>query len=79
MQSSSKNPSEIARLRADFAAANVELLSAHCATDRIRLRYSLHDIAHFGEQDELRKAITSASALCRFFSQLEAQIQGQED
>jgi hypothetical protein len=73
MQSEGK-PVDVARLKADLAAASVELLSAHCATDRVRLQYSLEDIAAFGERTILVKAFTSAEALCRFFSQLEAQM-----
>lgn len=78
MQSGGKKI-DVARLKADLAAARVELLSAHCATDRIRLRYSLQDILHFGEQSELKKAIHSAGALCRFYSQIEAHISHKED
>jgi hypothetical protein len=40
---------DVARLQADVAAAGVELLSAHCATDRIRLQYSPQEIVTFGE------------------------------
>ncbi|HZQ93722.1 MAG TPA: hypothetical protein VFA67_01855 [Candidatus Sulfotelmatobacter sp.] len=79
MQSGSKNSLDITRLKNDVAAASIELLSAHCATDRIRLRYSLPDIAQFGERSDLRKAIASAGALCRFFSQLEAHVQRREE
>ena len=67
MQSGSKNPVDVARLKADIAA------------DRIRLRYSPQDIVHSGERSDLKKAFASAGALCRFFSQLEAQFhQGEE-
>ena len=79
MQSGSKNPVNIARLKADLTAARIELLSAHCAADRIRLHYSMEDIVHFGERSELKKAIASAGALCRFYSQLEAHFQRQQD
>jgi hypothetical protein len=79
MQSGSKNPADIARLKADLTAARIELLSAHCATDRIRLRYSIHDLVHFGERNDLKKAISSASSVCRFFAQLEAHIQHREE
>jgi hypothetical protein len=79
MQSGSKHPVDIARLKADISAARIELLSAHCATDRIRLRYSLQDIVHFGERSDLKKAIASAGAMCRFFSQLEAHFQKPEE
>lgn len=79
MQSGGRSHIDIARLKADLAAARIELLSAHCAADRIRLHYSLEDIVHFGERSELRKAIASAGALCRFYSQLEARFQQQKD
>jgi len=79
MQSGSESQRDIARLRADLAAARVELLSAHCATDRIRLRYSVQDIVHFGERSDLKKAITSVAALSHFFSEIEAHIRRKED
>ncbi|MFZ0863329.1 MAG: hypothetical protein ABR881_11150 [Candidatus Sulfotelmatobacter sp.] len=67
---------DVARLKADLAAASVELLSAHCATDRIRLQYSPQDIAAFGERHSLQRAIASAEAVCRFFSEIEAHFKG---
>lgn len=70
---------DVARLKADLAAANVELLSAHCAADRIRLKYSPQDIVAFGERHSLQRAIAYAEALYRFFSQIEAHIHRQED
>jgi hypothetical protein len=70
---------DVVRLKADVAAASVELLSAHCATDRIRLQYSPQDIAAFGERHSLRRAIASAEAVCRFFAQIEAHIKRQPD
>lgn len=70
---------DVARLKAEVAAAGVELLSAHCATDRIRLQYSPQDIADFGERNSLRRAIASAEAVCRFFAQIEAHIKRQPD
>ena len=66
------------RLAADLAAAAVELLSAQCAADRIRLQYSPQDIIKFGEAQTLTRAIASAEAVHRFFSQIAAQIK-QED
>jgi hypothetical protein len=74
MQSGSKKEIDIARLQADIAAAGVEVLSAHCATDRIRLQYSPQEIVTFGEASTLKKAIASSEALYRFFSQIEAQM-----
>ena len=78
MPAGSKKEVDIARLRADLSAAAVELLSAHCAADRVRLQYSPQDIAAFGERRALQRAITSAEALHRFFSQVGAQITAQE-
>jgi hypothetical protein len=78
MPAGSKKEIDIARLKADLSAAAVELLSAHCATDRVRLQYSPQDIAAFGERRALQRAITSAEALHRFFSQVGAQIAAQE-
>lgn len=62
------------RLAADLAAAAVELLSAQCASDRIRLQYSPQDIVKFAEERTLQRAITSAEAVHRFFSLIAAQI-----
>jgi hypothetical protein len=74
-----KKQIDIARLKADLAAASIELLSAHCATDRVRLQYSPQDIVTFGERACLKKAITSTAALCRFFSQIEAYLNYEEE
>ena len=74
MQSGSKKDIDIKRLKAEIAAAGVEVLSAHCAADRIRLQYSPQDIVTFGEPGTLKKAIASSEALYRFFAQIEAQM-----
>ena len=60
---SGKKQIDVARLKADLAAASVELLSAHCATDRIRLQYSPRDIVTFAERNSLNNTITSAAAV----------------
>lgn len=64
----------IARLISDLRAAKVELLSAQCATDRLRLQYSVADIVCFGERQALKGAVASADALCRFFASIEDQM-----
>jgi hypothetical protein len=69
---------DTARLRADLAAAKVELLSAQCAADRIRLQYPVEDIAAFGDPQTLKRLIGSATALYRFFSQIETLIKTKE-
>jgi hypothetical protein len=70
---------DVARLKADLTAASVELLSAHCAADRVRLQYSPQDIVAFAERQALKRAIASAEALHKLFSQIEAQIRRKED
>jgi hypothetical protein len=64
----------IAQINAKLQDAQVELLSAHCATDRIRLRFSTEDIAQHGQRDVLRKAFGAATALHDFYSSIEEQI-----
>jgi hypothetical protein len=78
MQFGSKKQLDVARLKADLAAAGVELLSAQCAADRVRLQYSAHDLVTFGERAALKRAIASAEALYRFFSQIDAHIKHKE-
>jgi len=73
-----KKQIDIARLRAEVVAAGVELLSAQCATDRIRLQYSMQDIIEFAERRALRRAVASAEAMHRYFSQIGAQIAHEE-
>ncbi len=73
----SKRPG-VARLMSDLRSAKLELLSAQCATDRLRLQYSVADIVSFGEPHTLKGAIASASALCRFFASIEHQMKQEE-
>jgi hypothetical protein len=79
MQSGSGRKIDVARLKADVAAAGVEILSAHCAADRVRLQYSPEDIVAFGDRSILKRAITSSQALYRFFTLLEAQLKHSDD
>ena len=66
--------SDMARLISDLRAAKVELLSAQCSVERLRLNYSLQDIAAFGERQTLERAIASARSLNQFFAEIEAQF-----
>ena len=79
MASAVKSDKNGIRLRADLSAAAVELLSAQCAMDRVRLQYSAQDIVAFGERQTLKCAIASVEALHSFFSQVGAQIQREEN
>ncbi len=55
------------QMNAELRHAQLEMLSAQCATDRIRLRYSLEDVAQHAQRHTLRKAWTSASALYEYY------------
>lgn len=66
------------RLRADLAAAGVELLSAQCAADRVRLQYSPQDIVALGEPQTLQRAIAAVESLHSFFSQIAGLIKQRE-
>jgi hypothetical protein len=68
----------VGRLISDLRAAKVELLSAQCAADRLRLQYSVADIVSFGEPQTLKGAIASADALCRFFAAIEDRMKQAE-
>jgi len=78
MVSGVKKQHDIVRLKADVAAASVELLSAHCAVDRVRLQYSPQDIVDFSERRALQRAISSADAVHRFLSQIGARINDED-
>jgi hypothetical protein len=73
-----RRQSEIARLGSDLRTAKIELLSAQCAADRLRLQYSVQDIVSFGEPQVLKGAIASAAAVFRFFASLEDQMKRAE-
>jgi len=74
MQSGSRKQFDVTRLKADVAAAGVEILSAHCAVDRIRLQYSPNEVVKVAERNTLRKAIASAEAVYRFFVLIELEL-----
>ena len=78
MNEETSKQTEVARLIADLRNAKVELLSAQCAADRLRLHYSVADIVSFAERQALKGAIASAGALCRFFASVEKQMQQAE-
>lgn len=69
---------DVNRLAAELSAAAVELLSAQCAADRLRLQYSPQDIVKFADVQTLQRAVSSAEALHRFFSQFSAQAKHEE-
>ncbi len=64
----------IVQMNKELRQAQLELLSAECATDRLRLRFSPEDIACFGEPEVLRKAIASATALKDYYGSIAGRV-----
>lgn len=62
------------QMNSELQHAQLELLSAHCATHQLRLHYSSDDLARFGRRDVLRKSAKAASALNDFYSAIEKKI-----
>jgi hypothetical protein len=79
MMSGVRKQPDVPRLMAELTALKVELLSAQCAMDRVRLQYSPHDIVMFADRQALKRVITSSEALHDFCSQLRVQIQYQDN
>jgi hypothetical protein len=64
----------IAQMNMDLQQAQLDLLSAHCTTHQLRLRYSMEDLARFGRRDLVRKSVQTATALSDFYSSLKEKI-----
>jgi hypothetical protein len=64
----------IMQMNAELRNAQLELLSAECAKDRLRMRFSAEDIACYGERDVLRKAVASATALRDYYISIAQQF-----
>ncbi len=64
----------ILQINSELRHAQLELISAHCATHQLRLRFTAEDIARFGQRDVLLKSVQAASALNEYYSFLEKKI-----
>ncbi len=64
----------VIQLNSELRHAQLELVSAHCATHQLRLRYSAEDLARFGHRDLLRRSAEAASALHQFYQGIENRI-----
>ena len=62
------------QMNAELRHAQLEMLSAQCATDRLRLRYSADDLARHAQRDILRKAWSSANALFEYYNSIVNQM-----
>jgi hypothetical protein len=79
MMSGVKKQPDVPRLMAELTALKVELLSAQCAMDRVRLQYSPQEIVMFGDRQALKRIVASTDALRDFSSQLQAQMKYQDN
>jgi len=61
-------------MNSELRQAQLELLSAHCATHQLRLRFSTDDLARFGQRDILRKSLQAAAALSEYYTSIESKI-----
>lgn len=57
----------IAQMNAELRHAQLEMLSAQCATQQLRLRFSAEDLARFAQRDLLKKAFDAANSLYEYF------------
>jgi hypothetical protein len=72
-----ENPGDrvaIAQMNSELQHAQLELLSAHCASHQLRLRFTIDDLARFGRRDILRKSVEAAASLNEYYSSIEAKI-----
>src|SRR5215472_18851438 len=69
-----RSSASVRRLNAELEQAQLELLSARCATHQLRRRYSTSDLVRFGRRDLLRKSAEAASALNEFYENIEKSI-----
>jgi len=65
------------RMISDLKSAWVEVLSARCATDRLRLRYSPQQIARSADRATLNKTIEAVGAMCSYFSEVQGRVGGE--
>jgi hypothetical protein len=64
----------VVQMNAELRHAQLEMLSAQCATDRLRLRYSTDQLARHAQRDILRKAWAAASSLFEYYSSIVKQM-----
>lgn len=64
---SPKDRVAIVQMNAELRHAQLELLSAQCATQQLRLRFSAEDLARYAQRDLLKKALDAASGLHDYY------------
>jgi hypothetical protein len=64
----------VVQCNAELRRAQLERLSAHCATHQLRLHDSADDLGRFGRKDLLRKSAEAANPLSAFYAAVEKRI-----
>ncbi len=80
MYSSNKTEVRVAivQMNAALRHAQLELLSAHCVTHQLRMRFSIEDLARHGQRDILRKSVETARFLSEYYCSIQDQIPSEE-
>ena len=68
----------IVNMNSELRHAQLELLSAECATHQLRLKFTVEDVARFGQRDVLRKSVRAATALSQYYISIEEKIGASE-
>jgi hypothetical protein len=74
----SVNRVAVVQLNAELRRAQLELLSAQCAADQLRIRFVAKDIAGYGQRDVLRSALGSVTALHNYYGSIAKEIQSED-
>ncbi len=72
-----QNPEDrisVVQMNSELHRAQLELISAQCATHKLRVRFSIEDLARYGRRDVLRKSIETASAVNEYYASIAAHI-----
>jgi hypothetical protein len=68
----------IVQMNSELRHAQLEMLSADCATQQLRLHFSIDDLARFGQRDVLRKSLQAANALSEYYTSIKDKIPSAE-
>jgi len=63
-----------AQLNEELLHAQLELLSAQCATDSLRFRFPVELVARHAEREVFNKALSSANALFEYYNHVARQV-----
>lgn len=64
----------VARMNSELQQAQLQLLNAHRAVDQLRSRFSIDDVARFGQHDILCKSVEAARELAEYYSSIDRKV-----